>query len=296
MKDVFSIAPPLAQSVGMNSVQVRVPATTANLGPGFDSLGIALKLYNTTTVSKGRGAAVGDMAKEAGELFFSAAKTKPFAFSWSVEGDVPRSRGLGSSVTVRLGILHGLNELAGRPLDKHALFRLCAQLEGHPDNAAPAAYGGFCIAPPEGPVQRYKVGEALLFLLLIPEIELATSDARSVLPAKISLKDAAYSVGNAAAIAGAFASGDYAKLAGCFGDRLHQPYRAKLLPSLPAVLEAATVAGAIGGWLSGSGSTMACITTKRPDKIAPAMLVASGFEQAYVIGVRADNSGVRILK
>ena len=296
MKDVFSIGPPLAQSVRMKSVQVRVPATTANLGPGFDSLGIALKLYNTTTVSKGRGPAEGEMAKAAADAFFSTAKTKSFSFSWSVEGDVPRSRGLGSSVTVRLGILHGLNELAGRPLDKHALFRLCAELEGHPDNAAPAAYGGFCIAPPEGPVQRYKVGDSLLFLLLIPEIELATSDARSVLPAKINLKDAAYSVGNAAAIAGAFASGDYAKLTGCFGDRLHQPYRAKLLPSLPAVLDAAAAAGAIGGWLSGSGSTMACITTKRPDKIAPAMLVASGFDQACVIGVRADNTGVRILK
>lgn len=280
----------------MNSARVRVPATTANLGPGFDSLGIALQIYNTTTVTRGKGSDPGEMACEAADVFFRDSKHKPFSFHWSVEGDVPRSRGLGSSVTVRLGVLHGLNELAGRPLNKNAIYRLCSELEGHPDNAAPAAYGGFCIAPPEGDVQRYPVGDSLLFLLLIPEMELATSEARRVLPAKIPLKDAAYSAGNAAAISGAFASGDYAKLAGCFGDRIHQPYRAKLMPFLPKVIDAARESGAIGGWLSGSGSTIACITTKRPEKVGPAMILASGLDQACVIGVRADNSGVKILR
>jgi len=280
----------------MNNARVRVPATTANLGPGFDSLGIALQIYNTTTVTRGKGSAPGEMACEAADVFFRDSQQKPFLFHWSVEGDVPRSRGLGSSVTVRLGVLHGLNELAGRPLNKHAIYRLCSELEGHPDNAAPAAYGGFCIAPPEGAVQRYPVGDSLLFLLLIPEMELATSEARRVLPATIPLKDAAYSAGNAAAIAGAFASGDYAKLAGCFGDRIHQPYRAKLMPFLPEVIDAARESGAIGGWLSGSGSTIACITTKKPEKVGPAMILASGLDQACVIGVRADNAGVKILK
>jgi homoserine kinase len=117
-----------------------------------------------------------------------------------------------------------------------------------------------------------------------------------VLPAKIPLKDAAYSAGNAAAIAGAFASGDYAKLAGCFGDRIHQPYRAKLMPFLPKVIDAARESGAMGGWLSGSGSTIACVTTKRPEKVGPAMILASGLDQACVIGVRADNVGVKILR
>ena len=88
----------------MNEVRVRVPASTANLGPGFDCLGIALRLYNTTTVRRGRGPAKGDMAEEAAALFFHEARIRPFAFHWSVEGSVPRSRGLGSSVTVRLGV------------------------------------------------------------------------------------------------------------------------------------------------------------------------------------------------
>jgi homoserine kinase len=278
----------------MNSVSVRVPATTANLGPGFDCLGIALQLYNTTTVTRGKGADPGEMALEAAALFFRAAGGKPFAFHWSVEGDVPRSRGLGSSVTVRLGVLHGLNELAGRPLNRHELFHLCAELEGHPDNAAPAAYGGFCICPATGHVQRYAVGLDLAFVLLIPGIELETKKARGVLPSKIPLGDAVVSAGNAAAIAGAFASGDYKKLQGCFGDRFHQPYRSRLMPYLDDVIEAGCAAGALGGWLSGAGSTVACTTLRHPDRVANAMIGACGLDAAYAVVVRVDNRGVRI--
>ncbi len=280
----------------MKSVRVRVPATTANLGPGFDCLGIALQVYNTTTVHRGAGGEAGDMAAEAAAAFFGAADEKPFAFSWSVEGDVPRSRGLGSSVTVRLGILHGLNELAGRPLDRHMLFRLCAELEGHPDNAAPAAYGGFTVAPPTGNVQRFAVKADLAIVVLIPGFEMLTSAARKVLPKSVPLADAAVSGANAAAISAAFASGNYKNLSGCFEDRLHQPYREKLLPCLTPVLEAARLSGALGGWLSGSGSTIAAITLGRPDRVANAMLAASDLDEAQVWVVRADNAGVRVLK
>ena len=186
------------------------------------------------------------------------------------------------------------NALAGKPLDRQAVFRLCAELEGHPDNAAPGAFGGFCIAPKSGPLQRYPVGEELAFVLLIPDMELETSKARGVLPAKIALSDAALSVGNAAAIAGAFASGDYRKLAGCFEDRLHQPYRAKLMPFLDDVIAAGCSAGALGGWLSGAGSTIACAALRRPDKVANAMIAACGLESACAVVVRADNAGVKI--
>jgi homoserine kinase len=279
----------------MTFARVRVPATSANLGPGFDSLGVAVRLYNTTTVFKGRGPAPGDMASEAADLFFKESQTKPFAFHWSVEGDVPRSRGLGSSVTVRLGVLHGLNELAGRPLDRHAVFRLCSELEGHPDNAAPGAYGGFCVAPANGPVQRYAVAEELAFVFLIPANELETEKARNLLPKTLPFSDAVLCAGNAAAIAGAFASADYKKLAGCFGDRIHQPYRAKVLPFLDRVIEGGRAAGALGGWLSGAGSAVACATLVRPDRVANAMVSACGLDAACAIVLRADNRGVRIL-
>lgn len=279
----------------MNEVRVSVPASTANLGPGFDCLGIALRLYNTTTVRRGRGPAKGDMAAEAAALFFHEAKIRPFAFHWEVEGSVPRSRGLGSSVTVRLGVLHGLNELAGRPLDRANVFRLCAGLEGHPDNAAAAAFGGFTVVPPAGRLQRYKVENNLFFALLIPDFEIATPDARKVMPREIPLPDAAFSAGCAAAISAAFATRTYRNLENCFGDRLHQPYREPLIPFLMPVIGAASKAGALGGWLSGSGSTIACVTLKNPEKVANAMIVASGLDSATAVVVRADNSGVRIL-
>lgn len=279
----------------MNEVHVRVPASTANLGPGFDCLGIALRLYNIVTVSKGRGPAKGEMADEAAALFFREAKIRPFAFHWSVEGDVPQSRGLGSSVTVRLGILHGLNELAGRPLGRKAIFFLCAGLEGHPDNAAAAAFGGFTITPPSGRFQRHLVDSGLFFALLVPDFEISTPAARKVMPREIPLADAAFSAGNVAAIAAGFATGNYRDLEGCFEDRLHQPYREPLIPCLSPVIQAARKAGAIGGWLSGSGSTIACITLRNPRKVAHAMIRASDLDSATAVVVRADNTGVRIV-
>lgn len=279
----------------MNKVRVRVPASTANLGPGFDCLGIALRLYNTTTVHLGRGPAKGDMAEEAAGLFFREAGVRRFAFHWEVEGSVPRSRGLGSSVTVRLGILHGLNALAGTPLGREELFRLCALLEGHPDNAAAAAFGGFTVVPPVGRLQHYKIAAPLRFALLIPEFEVCTPTARKVLPTKIALQDAVFSAGCAAAIAAAFAAGRYGSLSDCFEDRLHQPSREPLIPFLSPVVAAARKAGALGGWLSGSGSTIACATLNNPENVANAMIEASGLDAAMAVVVAADNSGARIV-
>lgn len=279
----------------MNEVRVRVPATTANLGPGFDCLGIALKIFNTTTVRRGRGPARGEMADEAAALFFREARVRPFAFHWSVEGNVPRARGLGSSVTVRLGVLHGLNALAGRPLTNGDLFRLCAGLEGHPDNAAPAAFGGFTITPPAGPLQRYRVGKNLSFVLLIPGFEISTPAARRSLPTSLPFCDASFNAGSSAAVAAALASQNYKALKGGFQDRLHQPFREPLIPCLPRVIRAAVEAGALGGWLSGSGSTIACATLKAPERVARAMLAASGLADVDALVVQADNLGVRLL-
>jgi len=282
----------------MASTTVKVPATTANLGPGYDNMGIALQLYNWVTVSKvTRASSAGPahkMVDTSADLFFKTAKKRPFRFSWEIAGEVPRSRGLGSSVTVRLGILHGLNDQAGSPLEREQLYDLCVELEGHPDNAAPAAFGGFCIAGSGAELQRYRVDPSLEIVLLIPNYEILTADARKVLPSKIPFADAVYSSAQSAAIAGAFASRDYARLQGCFGDRLHQPYREKLVPFLQPVIEAGIGAGALGGWLSGSGSTVACATTANPETVAAAMIAASGQQGATAVSARVDNNGVRI--
>src|SRR6202012_1847115 len=187
----------------MNEVTIRVPATTANLGPGYDCLGIALQIYNHVTVELGGGSQTNPMVAAVAEKFLTAASLAPFPFSWKITGDVPRSRGMGSSVTVPLGLLHGLNELSGKPLSVAALFRICAELEGHPDNAAPAAFGGFTVAG-GAEVARFNVAEELHFILLIPDFEISTPEARKVLPTQLDRLDAAQSCANACRITAAF--------------------------------------------------------------------------------------------
>jgi len=286
----------------MNEATLRVPATTANLGPGYDALGVALEIYNHVTVRRGASAAAHPMNAEVAGKFFPAAELAPFDFDWSIRGDVPRSRGMGSSVTVRLGLLHGLNEISGRPLDATRLFQLCAALEGHPDNAAPAAFGGFTVAG--GPqVARFPVDPALQFILLIPDFEIATPDARRVLPAQIDRLGAARSCANACRITAAFATQNYALLRGAFEDHLHQPYREReLIPFLTTVIAAGEKAGALGGFLSGSGSTICCVLEekakgegRRAKEIGDAMIAASGCPGARVMVTEADNEGTIVV-
>jgi homoserine kinase len=277
----------------MQQVTVRVPASTSNLGPGFDCLGIALRLYNNVTISRRRGS-VDSMVGAAAEAFFERTQQKSFPFSCSIAGDIPRSRGLGSSAAVRLGVLHGLNELAGRPLQRQEIFETCSGLEGHPDNAAPAAYGGFNVVR-DRERQGFTVSARLHFVLLIPNFEVATEHARRVLPSRVDRLHAVENSRNACAITAAFASREYWKLRGAFVDRLHQPFRKKLVPFLDPVINAAGLAGAVGAFLSGSGSSICAITLRSADKVARAMLAAAQSEGARTIITSVDNRGARRL-
>ena len=234
------------------------------------------------------------MAREAARAFFQAAHQQAFPFSCMISGDVPVSRGLGSSVTVRLGVLHGLNVLSGRPLDRAQIFALCAELEGHPDNAAPAEFGGFTVARAERS-QNFKVSSRLRFVFLIPKFKVATAAARAVLPNDVNRLNAVETCGNACAITAAFASGRYENLAGLWRDHLHQPFRAKFVPFLEPVIAAGEKAGALGGFLSGSGSAVACVTLRAPAKVAAAMRSASGLRSAEMRVLIADNAGARII-
>lgn len=284
----------------MQSVTTLVPGTTANLGPGYDCLGIALGVSNRVTVLRTDAEATppnhagGAMAGQAASLFFSHTGLAPFFFRCNVEGEVPPSRGMGSSVTVRLGLLAGLNALAGSPLTRPQLFELCAQLEGHPDNAAPAAFGGFTVAGGTS-TARFAVSEELRFVLLIPGFEISTPEARKVLPPQLDRLSAVSSCANACRITAAFASQNYALLQGAFEDGLHQPFRQALIPFLPAVIQAGENAGALGGFLSGSGSTICCVTLHNPEEVAAAMRTAAGSVSCRIIVTGADNEGMRIL-
>jgi homoserine kinase len=278
----------------MQNVTVRVPASTSNLGPGFDCLGIALRLYNNVTISRRRGRPVGTMVRTAAAAFFERTKRKPFPFSCAIAGDVPAGRGLGSSVTVRLGVIKGLNELTDRPLRRQEIFEICSELEGHPDNASPAAYGGFNVVR-DGQRQAFTVSAQLSFVLLVPNFEIATEHARRVLPSRVDRLHAVETCRNACAVTAAFVSREYEKLRGAFVDRLHQPFRKKLIPFLDNVIGAAESAGALGAFLSGSGSTICAITLRSPAKISSAMLAAAKSDGARTIITSADNRGARLL-
>src|SRR5262245_18782850 len=284
----------------MQQVTVRVPASTSNLGPGYDCLGVALGLHNSVTVVRGKlpESSQSQIVSDTAKRFFKQTRCRPFSFSYSTVEDIPRCRGLGSSATIRLGIMLGLNRLSGYPLDRLTIFRLCAEAEGHPDNAAPASFGGFTVvasarrAVPAD--QHFDVSPIVYFVMIIPELEIQTSKARRVLPTKITRLAAVESCANACAITAAFALQDYEKMRGNFSDNLHQPFRAKLIHFLPRVIAAAERAGALGAFLSGSGSTIAAITLHAPKKVATAMLRAASAPACTII-THADNRGARIL-
>jgi len=293
----------------MQEITVRVPGSTSNLGPGFDCLGVALRLYNNVTVirSPSRQSFHLRIVSEAADRFFKQARRRAFSFSWSIAERVPRSRGLGSSATVRLGTLLALNRLSGDPLDRLTVFRLCAELEGHPDNAAPATFGGFTVvqssasfSPARGKrdvcpdVHRFDVAPLLYFVLLVPDLEIETESARRILPSKISRVAAVENCANACALTAAFASQNYEKMRGTFSDNFHQPFRTKMIPFLPRIIAAAENAGALGGFLSGSGSTIAAVTLRQPKSVAAVMTRAAG-APARTIVTRADNRGAQIL-
>lgn len=233
------------------------------------------------------------MIGDAAELFFARAGGKRFPFACEIRGEVPASRGVGSSVTLRLGVMHALNEIAGRPLSRGQLFTLCADLEGHPDNAAPASFGGFNVVG-AGRHQRFTVAPALKVILLIPDFEVRTADARALLPNELQRVDAVESCGNACAITAAFASAKYAALRGAFTDKLHQPFRKKLLPFFDGVVAAAEETGALGAFISGSGSTMAALTLTNAQRVANAIAAAAP-QTARVLITSADNRGARIV-
>lgn len=281
----------------MNEVCFEVPATTANLGPGFDCLGIALDLHNRVTLHKGSEGAAHEMVEECARAFFQKLGGEPFPFRWEIEGEVPRSRGLGSSVTLRLGLLNGLNTLCGDPLEQSEINDLCVTLEGHPDNALPAATGGFVVAKDALSFLRFEVDPRLQFVLLIPEIEIATNAARDVLPKHIPHREAVQSCVHACRITAAFASGQYEHLRDAFDDFLHQPYRTQLLPFLGDVLSASVGGGALGGFLSGSGSTICAVTLQEPEQVAHSMRAALPPDvSSRTVITRATNHGTRLLR
>ena len=277
---------------------VRVPASTANLGPGFDALALALNLYNYVAVTPGNPQSHDPFVAETVNAYHKSRNLPSKSYCLVVHGQVPPSRGLGSSATIRLGILAALDKLNGRKLDIPWLIETATMLEGHPDNIAAAAIGGFTVCGGKKPACT-KVSSRLKFVAAIPQVETSTKTARSMLPAQVPFQDAVTNLRNSSRITSAFFSKKYEEAAGAFQDRLHQPYRNSIVPGLDSAIAQAEKAGAIGAFLSGAGPTLMAITVKSEKTIGQGMVQAlrkAGHRLVDLKILRADNSGLRIVK
>lgn len=261
------------------AAQVTVPATTANIGPGFDCLGAALTLYNHFTFAPADRLIITITGNEAARLstgpdnlvyrsyeaFYNHIDKPAPPVHIDIDLHVPLARGLGSSSTAIVGGLVGANLLAGSPLSQHQLAALATQLEGHPDNVVPALLGGCQLAVygVNSPLTVCPIPwhESIVPILAIPDFELATADARRVLPESYSRTDAIFNTAHLGLLAQALTvgNGDWLKTALC--DRIHQPYRKTLIPGYDDIHTAALIAGAWGLVISGAGPALLALTS-----------------------------------
>jgi homoserine kinase len=284
---------------------VEVPASTANLGAGYDCLGLALELLNQVTVeavegdgsielvTTGEGA--GELGGERSNRFVMGLEAaieaqrgpRPINIGWRIAAHnlIPLSRGLGSSSAAAVGGVWAGNVLGGATLSMPAMLRLATDIEGHPDNAAAALMGGFVVSAHLGQrveAVRFDAPDGLRAVLFIPDRRLSTADMRRVLPAEVPLRDAVSNMSRIAIGVAGIASGRFELLADLTVDRIHEPYRSVAYPQLPRLTGAARAAGALGAFLSGAGSTVLAFVAPGAD---PAPVEAALVEAAQGAGL-----------
>ncbi len=268
-------------------VTVKVPATTANIGPGFDSLGLALPIFNTITVEEtimpGTGIEINiidetneqdiisiptdenNIVYKAIELLYNSIGQTPSELKITIKTQIPIARGLGSSAAVIVGGLIAANELLGRPADEAALLSIATEIENHPDNITPALVGGFVVSSLEddGSVVYSKINwpNDWNITVCIPDYELSTSIARSVLPESVPMKDAIFNLKHVGMLIQAVNSHDEKLMKVALDDRLHQQYREKLIPGLKEIKEALKhEENVMGVVISGAGPSILVIS------------------------------------
>ncbi len=285
----------------------RVPASTTNLGPGFDVLGLALQLYSEVTLEttetetqvivKGVDAdkipsTPEHIAFQAVELVFEQSGSKrPKGFKLEIENGIPAIRGLGGSGTAILGGLLTANALCGTPFSNEELLNFATELEGHPDNVAASLYGGLVVSAQENTevhTVRLPCPPILSIVLAIPDFPLSTEQARNVLPTSVGFADAVYNTSRSTLLIASIVTGQFEMLRVAMKDRLHQPYRTSLIPGFNDVAEAATAAGALSVALSGAGPSIAAYCLEHTEQVAERM--QSAFKKHQIA------SDIKILK
>ncbi|MEN1762097.1 homoserine kinase [Anoxynatronum sibiricum] len=295
----------------MAMMRVRVPATMANIGPGFDCMGMALNLYNELEVEElESGLIIENIGRDSEGLptdethlvvrsmqrVFEAVGRKPGGIHLRVTTAIPVSRGLGSSAACIVGGLVAANELIRGNLNRQELLELAVELEGHPDNVAPALLGGIVVSAGEAgdtSYIRFPVPAELQTLTAIPNIELSTSAARQALPKEVPYADAVHNVGRAALLVAALMQENYTVVEKALDDRLHQPYRSRLLPSLDHIYQQSRTKGLKALIISGAGPTLAYLLMPqtRDSQQIFLDLLAETPEEWEVLTLSGDNEG-----
>lgn len=263
-----------------NKVWVKVPASTANLGPGFDTIGMALNLYTwievgiaeeETTITllgdqmNGVSTDKTNLVYQVAQDVFAAAGVHHPELDITMYSDIPLTRGLGSSASAIVGALVAANDLIGKPLSEDELFQMASAREQHPDNVGASLFGGLIVAFWDGEQAQHaqlQLDERIEVLVVIPEFHLATNKARSVLPKQVKLEDAVYNVSHGSLLVAALATGKLELIQHAMKDRLHQPYRSALIPGMDKVLNDAVEQGALGVALSGAGPTLLALVDR----------------------------------
>lgn len=295
-------------------ISVRVAATTANLGPGFDCLGMALTLYNevvfeetaaglsVTVEGEGAGWLPVDetnLVVRAAERLFERVGRRPAGLRVWQRNGIPAGSGLGSSAAAVVGGLVAANTLVDGGLAREELLALATEMEGHPDNVAPALYGGLTLVVQDNGrllVEPIAV-PPLQVVVVLPDFDLPTAAARAALPKQVPHGDAVFNAGRLGLLLRALAAGDFGRLAVAMQDRLHQPYRLPLVPGLSAAFEAGRAAGAAAVALSGAGPSVIAFAAEGHEAIGEAMagaFAAAGLgSRRWVLGVERAGVGIR---
>ncbi|PWV91973.1 homoserine kinase [Paenibacillus cellulosilyticus] len=254
-------------------ILVKVPASTANLGPGFDALGMALSLFAWIEMQAASETSItmfGDgmediptdktnLIYKVAQLVFEEAGVAVPELSITMYSDIPLTRGLGSSASAIVGALVAANALVGSPLTNDRLFQIATKLEGHPDNVGASLFGGIVVSAWDGERAdhvRIEPHTSLETLVAVPSFQLSTEKARHALPKTLNMSDAVFNVGRSSLLVAALSAGRLDLISTAMRDRLHQPYRAPLIPGMSTILEHAAEHGALGAALSGAGPTI----------------------------------------
>ncbi len=301
----------------MKKIRVQIPASTTNLGPGFDCLGLALKLYNVVEIEEIKedkviieieGEGKDEIPRNKKNIIFSAIKS---VFDKAEEkfsrvrireiNHIPMGKGLGSSAATRLGGIVSASNFLRINLSQEEILNLATQLEGHPDNAAASLLGGLVMVIPEKENFHWikiNLSHKFKIVIALPEIKVSTEKAREILPQNFSLEDIVFNLSRMGALIYSLTKGKWEYLSLATEDKLHQPYREILIPGMKEVMESALSSGAKGVFLSGAGSGIVALTENKEKKIGESMqksFLKKGVK-SKIMTLEIDEGGLRIIK